>query len=83
MSWYNILVGMGVVIMIVAIGTVVIIGEKERIYINCEIPFNGSYCWTDCEEQPKTVFGTPALGYCQQCHAINDKRCNEQGGIMQ
>jgi len=77
MTWLSVVMAVGVVVMIIVVGAVVIIGEKERVYTNCEIPFNGSYCWADCEEQPKTLFGTPALGYCQQCYALGDKKCSE------
>ena len=77
MTWLSVVMAVGVVVTIVAVFVVLLERENERVRQHCEIPFNGSYCWADCEEQPKTVFGTPALGYCQQCYDIGDKKCSE------
>ena len=77
MTWLSVVMAVGVVVMIVAVFVVLLERENERVRQHCEIPFNGSYCWADCEEQPKTVFGTFALGYCQQCRALGDKKCSE------
>ena len=77
LTWSSVAFGAGVALMTVAVFVVVLEGEKERVRQHCEIPFNGSYCWGNCEPGLDAAYASAMRGPCAQCYAIGDKRCYE------